>query len=44
EVHVEDPDTAKSVLALMERLDNLDDVQNVYANFEIDEAVMESLA
>jgi len=41
---VEDPDTAKSVLALMERLDNLDDVQNVYANFEIDEAVMESLA
>jgi Uncharacterized conserved protein, COG0217 len=44
EVHVEDPETAKLVLTLMERLDNLDDVQNVYANFEIDEAVMESLA
>ncbi|MEN9232296.1 MAG: YebC/PmpR family DNA-binding transcriptional regulator [Thermostichus sp. DG02_5_bins_236] len=42
-VQVEDADTAKLVLNLMERLDNLDDVQNVYANFEIDEAVMESL-
>ncbi|PIK87669.1 transcriptional regulator [Synechococcus sp. 65AY6A5] len=44
EVHVEDPETAKLVLTLMERLDHLDDVQNVYANFEIDEALMESLA
>ncbi len=43
-VQVEDADTAKLVLNLMERLDNLDDVQNVYTNFEIDEAVMESLA
>ncbi|MGQ9838271.1 MAG: YebC/PmpR family DNA-binding transcriptional regulator [Cyanobacteriota bacterium] len=42
-VQVEDPDTAKLVLNLMERLDSLDDVQNVYANFEINEALMESL-
>lgn len=37
-------DNAKKMLKLMEMLDDNDDVQNVYANFEIDEALMEELA
>lgn len=43
-VNVEEPDTAKLVLNLMDRLDNLDDVQNVFANFEIEEDVMDALS
>ena len=31
---------ARQVLALLEALEELDDVQNVYANFDIPEAVM----
>ncbi|MDX1964866.1 MAG: YebC/PmpR family DNA-binding transcriptional regulator [Pirellulales bacterium] len=39
-VEVDDPDTARKVLKLMELLDNHDDVQNVSANFSIpDEAL-----
>jgi transcriptional/translational regulatory protein YebC/TACO1 len=34
---------AKQVLNLIEALEDLDDVQNVYANFDIPEAVMASL-
>jgi len=34
---------AKQVLALLEALEDLDDVQNVYANFDIPEEVMASL-
>jgi len=34
---------AKQVLALLEALEDLDDVQNVYANFDIPEAVMAEL-
>jgi transcriptional/translational regulatory protein YebC/TACO1 len=34
---------AKQVLALLEALEELDDVQNVYANFDIPEAVMAEL-
>jgi YebC/PmpR family DNA-binding regulatory protein len=34
---------AKSVLGLLESLEDLDDVQNVYANFDIPEEVMASL-
>ena len=34
---------AKQVLALIEALEELDDVQNVYANFDIPEAVMAQL-
>jgi len=34
---------ARSVLQLMESLEDLDDVQNVYANFDIPEEVMASL-
>jgi transcriptional/translational regulatory protein YebC/TACO1 len=34
---------AKQVLNLIESLEDLDDVQNVYANFDIPEEVMASL-
>lgn len=34
---------AEKLLALIERLEDLDDVQNVYANFDIDDAEMERL-
>lgn len=37
-------DTAEKVLRLMEALDDLDDVQNVYANFDIADDVMEKLS
>lgn len=39
-----DGDKAKQMLKLMEILEDNDDVQNVHANFEIDEALMEQLA
>ena len=35
---------ARQVLALLEGLDDLDDVQNVYANFDIPESVMAELS
>jgi len=41
-VHVEGEPAAK-LLALIERLEDIDDVQNVYANFDIDETEMERL-
>jgi len=41
-VHVEG-DPAEKLLNLIERLEDLDDVQNVYANFDIDDAEMERL-
>ena len=34
---------AQQMIRLMEAFDDQDDVQNVWANFDIDEAVMESL-
>ena len=37
-------DTAEKVLRLMEALDDLDDVQNVYANFDIADDIMEKLS
>jgi YebC/PmpR family DNA-binding regulatory protein len=42
-VDVEDVDTAKQVLALVERLDEHDDVQSVAANFNIPEAALAQL-
>jgi YebC/PmpR family DNA-binding regulatory protein len=39
-VDVEDPETARQVLKLMEALDNHDDVQNVTANFNIPDEAM----
>jgi YebC/PmpR family DNA-binding regulatory protein len=40
-VAVNDEPTAASVLKLVEALEDYDDVQNVYANFDIPDAVME---
>jgi transcriptional/translational regulatory protein YebC/TACO1 len=34
---------ARQVLGLIESLEDLDDVQNVYANFDISEDIMASL-
>jgi YebC/PmpR family DNA-binding regulatory protein len=42
-VEVTDEKQAKAVLTFMERLEDLDDVQNVYANFDIPAALMEQL-
>lgn len=39
-VKVDDKDTARKVLALVEAFEDHDDVQNVYANFDIEDAVM----
>jgi YebC/PmpR family DNA-binding regulatory protein len=39
-----DEDTAASVLKLLDVLEDHDDVQNVYANFEIPESVMRTLS
>jgi YebC/PmpR family DNA-binding regulatory protein len=39
-----DEDAARAVLKLIDALDDHDDVQNVTANFEVDEAVMERLS
>jgi YebC/PmpR family DNA-binding regulatory protein len=42
-VEISDEKTAKQVLGFMERLEDLDDVQNVYANFDIPADLMEQL-
>jgi YebC/PmpR family DNA-binding regulatory protein len=39
-VHLTDPDRARTMLRLMDHLDELDDVQHVHANFEIDDALL----
>ena len=43
-VDVDDPDVARKVLKLMERLDDNDDVQNVVSNFNIPDEVMQQVA
>jgi YebC/PmpR family DNA-binding regulatory protein len=42
-VQVTDEKSAKAVLQFLERLEDLDDVQNVYANFDIPAGLMEQL-
>ena len=42
-VEIADEKSAKQVLGFMERLEDLDDVQNVYANFDIPADLMELL-
>jgi transcriptional/translational regulatory protein YebC/TACO1 len=42
-VGITDEKQAKAVLLFMERLEDLDDVQNVYANFDIPAELMEQL-
>jgi YebC/PmpR family DNA-binding regulatory protein len=43
-VKIQDPDRARTMLKLMDLLEDLDDVQNVHANFEIEDRLMEQLA
>ncbi len=43
-VEVTEEKTAKSLLKLMESLEDHDDVQNVFSNFDIDDALMEQLS
>lgn len=43
-IPVEDEDTAKKVLRMIERLEDLDDVKSVFANYEIADALLEKLA
>ncbi len=42
-VDLDDERSARAVLQFIERLEDLDDVQNVYANFDIPDALMEQL-
>ncbi len=42
-VEIGDERAARTVLQFVERLEELDDVQNVYANFDIPDALMEQL-
>ena len=42
-VEIGDEKSAKQVLSFMERLEDLDDVQNIYANFDIPADLMEQL-
>jgi YebC/PmpR family DNA-binding regulatory protein len=43
-VEIEDEGTAKKVLRLVDALEDADDVQDVYANFDIPERVLEAVA
>jgi YebC/PmpR family DNA-binding regulatory protein len=43
-VPVTDPETAKKILALMESFEDHDDVQNVYANFDIPDDVISKIS
>ncbi len=42
-VEVKDSETAKKILLLIEKLEELDDVQNVYSNLEIPDRLLESI-
>jgi transcriptional/translational regulatory protein YebC/TACO1 len=43
-VAVEDESEAKKILRLIDQLEDNDDVQEVYANFDIPERVLEAVA
>ena len=43
-VEVEDENDAKKILRLIDQLEDNDDVQDVYANFDIPERVLEAVA
>jgi len=42
-IAIEDPETAQKVLRVMEALQDNDDVQDVFANFDISDEIMESV-
>ncbi len=43
-IEVTDAETAKKILRIMEALEDNDDVQDVYANFDISDEIMEAVA
>ncbi len=43
-VEVDDEGTARKIVRLMDALEENDDVQDVYANFDIPERVLEAVA
>ncbi|MGW8161413.1 MAG: YebC/PmpR family DNA-binding transcriptional regulator, partial [Desulfobulbales bacterium] len=43
-VDITDEKTAKQILKLLESLEEHDDVQNVYANFDIPDEIMDAIA
>jgi transcriptional/translational regulatory protein YebC/TACO1 len=43
-VEITDEKTARQILKLLESLEDHDDVQNVYANFDIPDDIMESVS
>lgn len=43
-IEVQDEDSAQKILILIEALEDNDDVQNVWANFDISDALMEKIA
>jgi transcriptional/translational regulatory protein YebC/TACO1 len=43
-IEVADESSAKKIVRLMEELEDNDDVQDVYANFDIPERVLETVA
>lgn len=42
-IEVADPDDARNILRIMDALEDNDDVQDVYANFDIDESLMQEV-
>lgn len=42
-VPVEDPEVAKRILTLMDEFEDHDDIQNIYANFDISDEILNSL-
>ena len=43
-VQIADEATARKIVHLVEGLEDVDDVQDVYANFDIPEAILEAVA
>jgi transcriptional/translational regulatory protein YebC/TACO1 len=41
-IEIDDEGEARKVLRLMDAIDDLDDVQNVHANFDVPDAVLAS--
>ena len=42
-IEISNEDDAKSLLILLEKLEEIDDVQNVFSNFNINDSLMENL-
>ena len=42
-IEISDEEDAKSLLVLLEKLEEIDDVQNVFSNFNINDSLMEKL-